>query len=253
LGTAPSVFECTGISAGFVTADFASGLVLAFDTTSDYASIALVNAAGVIEEVRLKSFAGLGELLFPEIQTLLDRHGARLDDVSVIATGCGPGSFTGIRVGLTAAKGLAEAVGKPVAGVSRLMAMASFGTKAVRAVISDARRGEVYAAVYDLAPDGNLILRGSEAVAKLEDLVAFVPIDFELLLDEGLNLPSEFAIGRDKQMAEIVRTPRYLAGAVGEIGFRRWLLGMAEDPAEIDASYVRRSDGAMVWTDFGGL
>ncbi len=232
----------------------APGLILGIDTTSDYASIALVHATGVIEEVPLQSFEGLGERLFPEIQGLLKRHRCELADLSAIAAGWGPGSFTGIRVGLTAAKGLAEALGKPVVGVSRLMAMASFGSQEVRAVISDARRGEVYAAIYTAGARG-LALRGSEAVVKLEDWLRSGVNDAELVLDQELLTNQQLLTNQALAscVAESVRCPRYLAGAVGRIGLERWRRGLGQDPAEIDASYVRRSDGAMVWTDHGSL
>ncbi len=71
--------------------------------------------------------------------------------VDCFAAASGPGSFTGVRVGLACVKGLAEALGKPAVAVSNLRAIASFGTAPWRAVVLDARRGEIYGAVYDAA------------------------------------------------------------------------------------------------------
>src|SRR2546428_315180 len=72
-----------------------------------------------------------------------------IQDVDGFAGASGPGSFTGVRVGLTAVKGLAEATGRQVVGVSNLKALAWFGTRPLRAAVIDARRGVIYGAVYN--------------------------------------------------------------------------------------------------------
>ena len=125
--------------------------VLAVDTTGDTGSIALAGEGGVLEEVALHSPDGFAHTLFPAIEQLLARHALSLEALDGFAAASGPGSFTGVRVGLTAVKGLAEASGRKVATVSNLQALASFGKRELRAVVIDARRGEVYGAVYDSA------------------------------------------------------------------------------------------------------
>ena len=87
--------------------------------------------------------------VFQRIQQLLARHGVNVDQMDCFAAASGPGSFTGVRVGLTAVKGLAEATGKRVVAVSNLRALAFFGTAQLRAALLDARRGEVYGAVFN--------------------------------------------------------------------------------------------------------
>jgi len=125
--------------------------VLAIDTTSECGSIALVEGARLIEEVPLHSPDGFAHVLFQAIERLLAGHQIELGGLDGFAAAAGPGSFTGVRVGLTAAKGLAEAVGHPVVAVSNLQALAWFGSRELRAPVLDARRGEVYGAVYDSA------------------------------------------------------------------------------------------------------
>jgi len=125
--------------------------ILAIDTTSDLGSIAIVEGAHVMEEVVLKSGDGFAHVLFGEIEQLLARHGLTLHDIEGFASASGPGTFTGVRVGLAAVKGLAEALGRKVAAVSNLKAMADFGTRELRAPWIDARRGEIYGAVYSAA------------------------------------------------------------------------------------------------------
>ena len=76
--------------------------ILAIDTTSDLGSIAIVEHERVIEEVVLESGDGFAHVLFGDIEKLLARHGLRLNNVDGFASATGPGTFTGVRVGLTA-------------------------------------------------------------------------------------------------------------------------------------------------------
>ena len=126
-------------------------LILSLDTTAHFGSVALLEDAALVEEVLLHSPEGFGPILFGQIEALLRRHGVRVGEVGLFAAAAGPGSFTGVRMGLTAVKGLAEACSRPVVGVSNLMALAECGTGPFRAALLDARRGEIYGAVYDAA------------------------------------------------------------------------------------------------------
>src|SRR5881394_2779459 len=123
--------------------------VLAIDTTGDVGSIALVGECGLIEEVVLDSPDGFAHVVFDEIGRLLERHGLNVSQMDAFASASGPGSFTGVRVGLTAVKGMAEATGRKVVAVSNLQALAWHGSRPLRAAVIDARRGEVYGGVYD--------------------------------------------------------------------------------------------------------
>jgi len=198
-------------------------LLLAIDTTSEFASIALAEGGRVLEEVAMESPDGFAHVMFPDIERLLERHGLKITDVDGFAAAAGPGSFTGVRVGLTAAKGLAEATGRKVAAVSNLQAVASFGTGALRVPMIDARRGDIFGAVYD----ADLRLAGSEVVMKMDDFLRTVPAGAEVI-------------------SEI---PKMLAGAIARIAEKRFEAGLGQDPAEIDANYVRRSDAELMWRD----
>lgn len=197
--------------------------LLAIDTTSEFASIALAEGDRVLEEVALHSPDGFAHVMFPEIEALLARHNLKITDIEGFAAAAGPGSFTGVRVGLTAAKGLAEATGRKVAAVSNLQAIASFGTRALRAPVIDARRGDIFGAVYD----ADLRLVAPEVVMKFDDWLRTLPEGVEVMND----------------------SPRPLAGAIARIAAARFEAGLAEDPAEIDANYVRRSDAELMWRD----
>ena len=124
-------------------------LTLAMDTAAAIGSIALADERGIIAEARLEAPGGFGQVLFREIEGLLARARVRLADIELYAAASGPGSFTGVRIGLAAIKGLAEVAGKPAVGVSNLDALAQFGGAGLRAPIIDARRGEVIRGVAD--------------------------------------------------------------------------------------------------------
>ena len=98
-------------------------MILAIDTTHAVGSIALVSGGRVVEEVMLDGGDGYGHLLFEALGNL----SVAMAEVDGFAAACGPGAFTGVRIGLTAVKGLGEALGKPVYGVSNLEALLSFG------------------------------------------------------------------------------------------------------------------------------
>src|SRR5579884_3647985 len=110
-----------------------------------------MRARDSIDEAPLHSPEGFAHILYEHVARLLERNGLRPSDVACFAAAAGPGSFTGVRVGLAAAKGLADATGRPAVGISNLRALAGFGSHPVRATLLDARRGQVYAALYDAA------------------------------------------------------------------------------------------------------
>jgi tRNA threonylcarbamoyladenosine biosynthesis protein TsaB len=112
-------------------------LILAFDTATDVATSALVSDGEVLGERTSRAVTVL-----EDVDALLRQAGAHTSEVEALAVGIGPGSFTGIRIGLATARGLALALGVPVAGVSTLDALAAGAPEAVPVI--DARRGEVF-------------------------------------------------------------------------------------------------------------
>jgi tRNA threonylcarbamoyladenosine biosynthesis protein TsaB len=193
--------------------------ILAVDTTTEYGSLALLRDDELVEEVLLYAPKGFAHVLYGHLAELLNRHSLKPADIDLFAAASGPGSFTGVRVGLTCVKGLAEAVGRPAVGISNLQAIASCGTAPLRAAVVDARRGEVYAAVYDA--ESRLVT--PEVVALFEEWKATLP--------EG--------------DIEFVVAPQALAGAIARLASR----AEPQDPAALDANYVRRSDAELLWKE----
>src|ERR1700733_5270767 len=128
-----------------------SPVILAVDTTYEVGSVALRRAHEKAAELHLHLADVFGLLVIQAIEEVLAKATTHLEAVDCFAAASGPGSFTGVRVGLSAIKGLAEARHKPAVGISNLRALSLFGHAALRAIVLDARRGQVYAVVYDSA------------------------------------------------------------------------------------------------------
>ena len=213
-------------------------MILSIDTTSEFGSIALTEHGRLIEEVLLHSPEGFGHILFPHLGKLLERHGVTVNQMDCFAAASGPGSFTGVRIGLAAVKGLAEAAGRGVVAVSNLRALAFFGKAPLRATVLDARRGEVYGAVYNEALDP---VAGGEMVMKFPAWLETLPASgFEFVSTDF----SPFRSFVDPSIP-VVTAPRALAAAIGSIAWKEYEAGRARDPAAIDANYIRRSDAEL--------
>ncbi|HEX4748493.1 MAG TPA: tRNA (adenosine(37)-N6)-threonylcarbamoyltransferase complex dimerization subunit type 1 TsaB [Bryobacteraceae bacterium] len=202
--------------------------ILAVDATSERGGVAIRSAGKALAEVSRHAPDGFAHVLFSLIEEALATANLKLSDIDCFAAASGPGSFTGVRVGLSAVKGLAEALGKPAVGVSNLKAMALSGTGALRAVILDARRNQAYVAVYD---DQLRPVAPEEVVNLSEWLANLVPVQYEFIGLEGSGF----------------KPAGNLAAAVAEIAERsQW-----SDPAALDANYVRRSDAELFWKEVG--
>ena len=216
-------------------------MILSIDTTSEFASIALTEGERSVDEMVLHSPDGFGHILYGHLEQLLSRNCVAIQQIDCFAAASGPGSFTGVRVGLTAVKGLAEATGRRVVAVSNLRALAFFGSSPMRATVLDARRGEVYGALYDdrldaVAPE--TVMRFSEWLKTLPSAgYEFISNDF-----------SPFQSHVDPAIP-VVTAPRALARAIGSIAWIEVQRGHTQDPAQIDANYVRRSDAELLWKE----
>ena len=127
----------------------AMGILLAIDTVAPRLQLALLRADGTVDTSIDEIAQGQAELIFPRIETLLSRNGVGYADLNRIAVTTGPGSFTGLRIGLSAARGLGLARNVPVIGVPSLLAI-SLSRPGPVAVLLDARRGEAW---FQLFPD----------------------------------------------------------------------------------------------------
>ncbi|MGD2295234.1 MAG: tRNA (adenosine(37)-N6)-threonylcarbamoyltransferase complex dimerization subunit type 1 TsaB [Candidatus Aminicenantes bacterium] len=127
-------------------------IILAVDTTTPAGSVALLKGKAVLSEINTDSVLTFSERLLPAIHFVLQIHGLKSQDIEAFALAVGPGSFTGIRIGVSTVKSFAYASGKPVAPVSSLKALAlklhNQGGRLFCPVL-DAKKGEIYAALFE--------------------------------------------------------------------------------------------------------
>jgi tRNA threonylcarbamoyladenosine biosynthesis protein TsaB len=185
-------------------------IILGLDTTSNVASVALRREGVTVAEEILETTDGHAQWIYQMIERVLEKGGITLHQVDCFASAVGPGSFTGVRICLAAAKGLADATGKPAAGISNLRALASFGTGDLRQPVIDARRGQIYTAGYNSL----LELVSPEILMEGKVLSPVPPLAAAIALCAEMDGPD------------------------------RW-----QDPAALDAHYVRRSDVDAQWHD----
>ena len=220
-------------------------MLLSLNTCGNTASVAL----GVADEnkVRIVATAELAvrtysARLIPEIASLLESQYATLRDVEAIVVVKGPGSFTGIRVGLSTAKGLAEGAGIPLIALSRLALLANVsGLPHVLAAV-DAGRGEYYVGEYRNGNSlGEMLLSGEETVAAAKLPGAGVLVCDESRTDDAsTSACSALAI-----CGPVYVQPPDAAEAL-RFSLRRFRAGDFDDLETLDANYLRRSDAEVL-------
>lgn len=216
--------------------------LLAIDTARHEGSIALLCDGAVVSEAPLGKGPGFGETLFQAIERLLAERSLALRDVDFYAAATGPGSFTGIRVGLVAAKALAETNRKSLVGVSNLRALASLARgAAIRVPVLDARRGGLFAGFY--APDCEALrpdayCQWPELEPELESLGATLVSNEQDLF--GADGALATASGAVRQTA-----PAALAAAVARVAAGDVAAGRACRPEQVEANYIRRPNARL--------
>jgi tRNA threonylcarbamoyladenosine biosynthesis protein TsaB len=238
-------------------------LILAVDTSTRTGSAALLRDSRVLAEISGYEETPHSTRLFRDVAELQNRTDFRLDQVDVFAVAAGPGSFTGLRVGLTAVKAWAEVHGKPIAAISGLEAIAAeslmgqeVGACNARfiAPFLDARRGQIFGAIYRRIsghPIG-LSLDSDESILSMDEFLELVkaksPQPIQLVSPTPGLLPAD-RVREILQNAPIVQVSAALAPAIGRLGFERAKRGDLVDSIRLDANYVRRSDAESAWKD----
>ncbi len=149
--------------------------LLAIDTAGPRLQLALLRG-GRTDTLVEDMPTGQAERIFPAIAELLARSGIAYADLTRVATTTGPGSFTGVRIGLSAARGLGLALGIPVIGVPSLLAI-SLATSGVAVVLLDARRDEAYVQLFS----GPALPIGEPALLPMTEARGKIPVGAELV------------------------------------------------------------------------
>jgi tRNA threonylcarbamoyladenosine biosynthesis protein TsaB len=222
--------------------------LLAADTSGKNGSVALARATpgqSDVEIVEIVPLAGgaFSAQLVPQIAALLEKHGLSKTDVGAFAVVSGPGSFTGLRVGLAAIKALAEALQKSIAAISLLEAVAWSSTVHGAAhgqilAALDAGRGDVYLGDYELRPPMHMhserLLSREEFLAEVRDAEA----TYKAVVTPSAVLAE--AVRAAGNQVELIEYPN--AGVIAHLGWERLQRGQTVRPEELEANYIRHSD-----------
>lgn len=216
-------------------------LLLSTDTSGKNGSIALARAGdrpdpndiAIIEVVPLDGGTFSAQLV-PQIAALLAKYGFSKRDIDVFVVVSGPGSFTGLRVGLAAIKALAEILQKPIVPVSLLEAMSCAGKRGKAVAALDGGRGEIFVGEYEVEDHSTHVLQ-ERLLTKNEFLSTA----------QGTTV-----VTSDSHLAELARVAGLSvtlvkpmdAGAVARFGWRKLQSGETVTPEQLEANYIRRTD-----------
>jgi tRNA threonylcarbamoyladenosine biosynthesis protein TsaB len=238
-------------------------LVLALDTSSPSGSLAVLRDEKVVGVVSTSTGEVYSSRMFRELDFLLGELSLRREELELFAVAAGPGSFTGLRVGLAAVKGWAEVYRKPIAAVSALEAVAvqARSNAALMVPVLDARRGQLYFGLYRRVTGGapgenRLVLDGEEYVMTPAEF-------FEALRERARGAecaivtphPELFSgVASRDEIANLLRAAvepasSVLAPFIGQLGFQQAQRGALADPLTLDANYVRRTDAELHWRE----
>jgi tRNA threonylcarbamoyladenosine biosynthesis protein TsaB len=229
-------------------------IVLAIDTCDSSGSVAALRDGAALKVVPHESPEDYSSWLLPAVGQCLQGCGLQMDGVDAYAVAAGPGSFTGVRVGLATVKAWAEVYGKRIVAVSRLEALAAeaSGERAFVAAFANAQRGQVFGAVYRRNESG-LVRLGDEVVIAPEKFleaasefaggksISWVSTDADcLLLEEAWK-------AREMRSARVECASNVRAPMIGRMGLAALAEGRFTDALALDANYVRRSDAEIFW------
>ncbi len=220
-------------------------LILAIDTSGQSGGITLAEAdAGSFRVIESAAIAGgtFSAQLIPTLAALLKKHEYRAADIGGFAAASGPGSFTGLRVGLSAIKGLAETLHKPIATVSVLEALASLADRDGKiAAAMDAGRKEVFLGLYERSAENSdhALLMQREELLTQQDFLATLGTERPAVIITSDAALAELASTSNSHV--VVVTPPG-SEIIARIGARKLLAGETVSVEALDANYLRRSD-----------
>ena len=220
--------------------------ILSVDTSTAACSIVLSVDGRLEGEINVESEETHSVRLLPGIETLLRSCGCGIKDVDVFAVVCGPGSFTGIRIGLTTIKGLAESLAKPTIPVTAFEAWVEKfpEQQGILVPVIDARRGEVYGAVFRRNGEVAELLSPGR-VEKVAELLISIAHPQACFVGGGAAVYTNLLGARTGW--RVLGGDLFLGRAVSRIAFRRAEGKNFLSAAELQAYYLRRPDAELKW------
>lgn len=225
--------------------------VLALETSTSVCSVALSDGDRVVAHATLDRPRAHAEHLVPMIADVLHRGAVDRKDLAAVAVSSGPGSYTGLRIGVSTAKGLAAATGAGLVSVPSLLALAYRAEPFARrndriAAAFDARRDEVYVAVYRVTTTGtltgSLVPERETAVVSLDEASEWLDADLDgstFLVGDGWRKKNRHGIAENPQRLLIPSDVRPSASTVARCGVRKLERGDVEDAVTFEPYYLK--------------
>ena len=219
--------------------------VLAIDTSSVVATCAVLDEEKLLGEYTLNQDMTHSERLIPMIKTLMDSLKLKPENIDLFAGSVGPGSFTGLRIGLATIKGLAHVVDKSVIGISTLEALAfNVPFDGIVIPIMDARRDRVYTGIYRWE-NGKLLNIMEPTILNIDELLDIVDSKYEKVLFNGDGtLVFKDRIDeklKDKALYAPISLNMAKASSIGELALLKWEEGSQENYFNLSPDYLRES------------
>ena len=219
-------------------------ITLAFDSTAKAASVALLCDGKALADYTIDNGLTQSELLLPMAEDMLKSLNLGFDDISLFATSVGPGSFTGVRIGVALVKGLAFGKNKPCVSVSTIEALAEnlSGLDGIIVPAMDARRAQVYTAIFKSDKDGLTRLTEDMAIplTELADMLHAYPPESIYIVGDGYEVAHRSLSEAGILLCE---TPKGLrlesAASVARVAERIYKNGGAVSDSEIAPTYLR--------------
>lgn len=225
--------------------------VLGIDTATLACSAAIVSPDRVVAELTVQTRKTHSERLMPIIQQLLEDANLTPRDLGGIAVSIGPGSFTGLRIGMTTAKSMAYALDIPVVGIPTLDALAAQFPYSARVIypIVDAQKGRVYTGRFNTSTGYPASLSAYEVIDLAELIKRIANEGQPIILAGELAEFSEQLQDVERSVIELAsplnRMPR--GATVAMLGLRQLLSGLGQDPQTLLPLYIRRSEAEVLW------
>ena len=220
--------------------------ILAIDTSTQVSSVAVASKERLSAELTMQAKLTHSETLMPHIEQVLKMASVAKDKLEGIAVSIGPGSFTGLRIGLAAAKAMAYALDLPLVGVSTLKAFAyHYPVQGVRLVcLLDAQKGNAYVETYRWE-HGKLNVIDEVQVAKIADVVAWCARMEEPVVLLGDAVQKKI-VGKMELPKNVTAAPAHLmmprAACVAMLGLEDLASGRTDNIMELEPVYIRRSE-----------
>ena len=221
--------------------------LLALDTATEICGVALVSDGRIAAQTSLSLGNTHARQLMGAVEWILGRMGLAPDQVDVFAVNQGPGSFTGLRIGISTAKGLAAAADKPLVGLTALEVLAHQGPVGTGLIcpMIDARRAEVYWALYEWQR-GELRLHTPPRVEPPQQVAAHIPGTCTVI---GNGVRSYAEILKQHCRTELHQVPDHLndlcPGVLAQLAYHHWHSGRYSPGMDVAPVYVRKSDARL--------